>query len=38
MAEIIKNILFAIALFSYTRYPFENQKNNSNSVPYLDMI
>lgn len=38
MAEIIKNILFALALFIYTRYPFENPKKNSNSIPYLDMI
>jgi hypothetical protein len=38
MAEIIKNILFTIALFVYTRFPFENSKKNSNSVPYLDMI
>jgi hypothetical protein len=38
LAEIIKNLLFALALFVYTRYPFENQKKNSNSVPYLDMV
>ena len=38
LAEVIKNILFALAIFTYTRYPFENQKKNTNSVPYLDMI
>jgi hypothetical protein len=37
-AEIIKNFLFIVAIFIYARYPFENQKKNSNSVPYLDMI
>ena len=37
-AEIIKNILFAISLFAYSRYPFKNQNKNFNSVPYLDMI
>lgn len=38
VAEIIKNILFAVALFVYARYPYKNPKKNSNSLPYLDMI
>ena len=38
LAEIVKNALFALALFIYARNPFEIRKKNSNSVPYLDMI
>jgi hypothetical protein len=38
LAEVIKNLLFVIALFTYTRYPFENFKKKSNTLPYLDMI
>lgn len=38
LAEIIKNILFIVSIFIYARYPFENNKKVSNSVPYLDMI
>ena len=38
VAEIIKNILFAFALFIYVRYPFENKKKNFEPVPFLDMI
>ncbi len=37
-AETIKNILFTLALFVYNRHPYENQKKNSHSLPYLDMI
>ncbi len=38
LAEIIKNVLFAIALFIYARNPYEKQKKGSNDVPYLDMV
>jgi hypothetical protein len=37
VAEIIKNILFGIAIFIYSRYPHENPKQKP-AVPYLDMI
>ena len=36
-AEIIKNFLFVIALFTYSRYPYEKQKKKSNDIPYLDI-
>ena len=38
VAEIIKNILFALALFIYARHPYEKSEKNSNSVPFLDLI
>jgi hypothetical protein len=38
LAEIIKNILFGLALFIYSRYPFEKPEKNNTSVPFLDMI
>lgn len=38
VAEIIKNIFFAIALFIYSRHTFEKKENNLNSIPHLDMI
>jgi len=38
LAEIIKNLLFALAIFMYARYPLENTKNKTSSIPYLDMI
>ncbi len=38
VAEIIKNLLFVIALFTYTRYPFKKPEKNSNPVPFLDLI
>jgi hypothetical protein len=38
LSEVIKNLLFALALFIYTRYPFENKKKNFDPVPFLDMI
>ncbi len=37
LAEIIKNVLFMTALFVYAKQPVKN-KNESASVPYLDMI
>lgn len=37
VAEIIKNILFVLALFIYVRNPFETKKK-SESIPFLDMI
>lgn len=36
--EIIKNIFFALAMFIYARYPLENKKMKSKSIPFLDMI
>ena len=38
LAEIIKNVLFTLAIFMYVRYPLENTKNKTSSIPYLDMI
>lgn len=38
VAEIIKNILFATALFIYSRNPFEKTKDKNESIPFLDMI
>jgi len=36
--EIIKNVLFAIAIVIYIRKPIKNLSNQQSSVPYLDMI
>lgn len=38
LAEIIKNVFFALAVFIYARYPYEKSKKKSNDVPYLDMV
>jgi hypothetical protein len=38
IADIIKNICFAIALSVYIRKPDENSLKNKPSVPYLDMV
>jgi len=38
LAEAFKNLLFAVALFIYTRYPVGNHRHSSAAVPYLDMI
>ena len=38
LAEVIKNLLFTLAIFIYIRYPSDGQKNKPNSVPFLDMI
>jgi len=38
VAEIIKNILFSLAIFIQTKYPFETKKQKSESIPYLDLI
>lgn len=38
LAEIIKNILFTLAIFIYSRYPFENSKEKMKSIPNLDMV
>lgn len=39
IAEIIKNILFALAMIIYVRHPFDKTpKNKPESVPFLDMI
>jgi hypothetical protein len=38
VAEIIKNILFAVAIFIYARYPFETPKQKPENIPYLDLI
>jgi len=37
MAEIIKNLLFALSIFIYHRYSLENAKRKTSSLPYLDM-
>ena len=36
--EIIKNILFMLAVLIHSRFPSGNQPKKSESVPYLDMI
>lgn len=38
MAEMIKNILFTVSIFIYSRYPSENTKEKQKSIPYLDLI
>jgi hypothetical protein len=38
VAEIIKNLLFALAIFIQTKYPFQNKKQKTESIPYLDLI
>lgn len=38
LAEVIKNILFALSLFMYGRQSLEKQEKKSSSVPFLDMI
>ena len=38
LAEIIKNILFSLAIFIYARYSFKNSDRKKPSMPYLDMI
>lgn len=37
LAEIIKNLIFASAIFIYVRYPIKQTKSSS-SIPHLDMI
>ena len=37
-AEIIKNILFALAIFIYAKFSFKFKDQKTSSVPYLDMI
>lgn len=37
-AEIIKNILFGIALIVYSKYPLKSTKEKNEPIPYLDMI
>lgn len=36
--DILKNFLFAIAIFQYSKQHPESEKGNSSNVPYLDMI
>jgi hypothetical protein len=38
VAEIIKNILFGLAIFIHSRFHFNKSENKPASVPYLDMI
>jgi hypothetical protein len=38
LAEVIKNILFVLAMFVSARHPFESIPKKSNSLPFLDMI
>jgi hypothetical protein len=37
IAEIIKNILFSVAIFIYNKHPLKTN-NSKQTVPYLDMI
>ena len=38
IAEIIKNLLFVLAIFVQTHYPFEKTKRKEEPIPYLDLI
>ncbi len=38
VAEIIKNILFILAIFIQTRFPFNESKQKTETIPYLDLI
>jgi hypothetical protein len=38
IAEIIKNILFAVSILVFSRWPQEITQNKSSSVPFLDLI
>lgn len=38
LAELIKNVLFALAVFMYKRYPMQNVNQKQEPVPFLDMI
>jgi hypothetical protein len=38
IAEILKNILFSVAIFVFTKNPTNNNKEKSTSIPFLDMI
>ena len=38
IAEIIKNLLFAISLFFYKKFPTDNIQNKPPKIPNLDMI
>jgi hypothetical protein len=38
MAEIIKNVMFGLAVYTFTRHRYENSNKKSNSLPFLDMI
>lgn len=37
VAETIKNILFSVSIFIYSRYPFENKKEKPKTIPFLDL-
>jgi hypothetical protein len=38
IAEIIKNVLFVVALLVFSRWPQENTQNKPSQVPFLDLI
>lgn len=38
LAEILKNILFAIAINIFTKYPLQKPDDKPKPVPYLDLI
>jgi len=38
IAEILKNLLFCIAIFMYKKYPINKPHNHSKNIPNLDMI
>jgi hypothetical protein len=37
VAEIIKNILFSVAIFVYYKHPLKNIGRSNTSIPYLDI-
>jgi len=38
VADVLKNSLFAIALFIFSKYPIKTTSKKNESIPYLDMI
>jgi len=38
VADVLKNTLFAIALFIFSKYPINTNPKKNESIPYLDMI
>lgn len=38
VAEIIKNLLFALSIYMYKKYPVNHTSNQPKKIPNLDMI
>jgi hypothetical protein len=38
VAEIIKNLLFALSIYMYKKHPVNNISNHRKNIPNLDMI